>query len=134
MTADTYTCPRCHTTVGIAGSAMDEDDYDADDYYDREVERHESGECTPEPNRLSVSIHLRAGRYNPTLLYSMGAAFVSFRLAGDAILYGRSAAAFERLAQAALDAANLLREADDPPVVVARTEPLASPFAAEVSS
>lgn len=40
----------------------------------------------------------------------------------------------EQLAQAALDAANLLRDSDDPPAVMLRTEPLAGPVDVDVDA
>lgn len=48
MSADWYTCSRCGAQMGIAGTSTgSDDDYATDDYFESEVERHESGECTP---------------------------------------------------------------------------------------
>lgn len=45
--AEWYTCPNCGQQMGIAGvSTGSEADLDADQYFDDEVMRHESGECT----------------------------------------------------------------------------------------
>ena len=44
LPVETYTCSRCGATFGIAGG-VDGQEYEADDYFASEVERHESGEC-----------------------------------------------------------------------------------------
>lgn len=41
----TFECDRCGASGGIVG--MGPDEYGADDYFDEEVRRHESGECAP---------------------------------------------------------------------------------------
>lgn len=46
MSVETYTCPNCNASFGIAGeSTGSPDDAAADDYYAQEVEYHRSGEC-----------------------------------------------------------------------------------------
>lgn len=47
MATSHYECHRCGARFGVAGDPdpYTEADYEADEYYDREVERHEAGEC-----------------------------------------------------------------------------------------
>lgn len=41
-----YSCSKCGVAFGIAGTSTgSQDDLDADDYFEAEVQRHESGEC-----------------------------------------------------------------------------------------
>ena len=49
MATDHYECHRCGARFGVAGDPVPytEADYEADEFYDREVEWHESGECSP---------------------------------------------------------------------------------------
>jgi hypothetical protein len=43
-----YYCDKCDARFAIAGTSTgSDDDAAADDYFDSEVERHESGECSP---------------------------------------------------------------------------------------
>jgi hypothetical protein len=48
MSATFYDCSRCDAQFGIAGeSSGSDEDYAADDYFDSQVEWHESGKCEP---------------------------------------------------------------------------------------
>lgn len=45
-TVSAFTCSSCDAQFGIAGEhSGSDDDYAADEYYDAQVEYHESGEC-----------------------------------------------------------------------------------------
>lgn len=46
MSVETYECDKCGARFGIAGvNTGSDEDYAADDYFNEQVEWHESGEC-----------------------------------------------------------------------------------------
>lgn len=128
MTSENYECQRCGARFGIAGTASADDD--ADDFYAAEVQWHESGQCSPveatapvrptfEASHITVDIHIGgdiriddfSDRLDP---------FVCIKVGGGVAMYAHDPAQAERVAQAFIDAANLLRPQSDPPVKVQR--------------
>lgn len=61
MSMTTYECSRCGAVFGIMGESTGTfDDLEAEDYFDSEVQRHESGECMPTPPEPTVEQLRRA--------------------------------------------------------------------------